>query len=1025
MRACPGLGKSGKHMAAPAHSWRRGGGVKRAGLSSPLKKQTPVMIFLVVSVVVMASGTAYAMPDPDLRVSGVTDTYATVSWANLVSHGDNLWYQVELDNVVINYPGEFSTRVPHGGSPGDSITFTITVYDGDDYSEIASDSVTVTIPAKKAATVSISGPTTVQPGSPVRLTATVTGGDDIGSATYLWTKTSGPSDIFPDRYASTLAFTAPDAAGSTSYGWTVTVTLANGDTATANTTVTVTTTATPNRGPTANAGPDKTVDEQTAVELFGGDSTDDKDELTYEWEQTGGSPTVPFSWYTLGGIAFTAPSVDAPVTLTFRLTVTDSDNATDTDTVRVTVRDTTPNLPPSVVITPDNIRGSPGGNVTMYGIAQDFDGQIVSYAWTRISGPAVTLIGADTDTATFTVPETADRRIFVFRLTATDDTGASASDTATVGIAQSNVTLVADAGENAVVLVRDRVQLDASGTAYNGMGTLTYTWTKSEGPPGIPNRLTGVSPSFTMPHTNATRHNMTEQFGYTLTVTDRVLTDTDAVYIAAVYNVAPWVTGIAVDADNKRWLVSDEDNLFVTARTGETVTLRGGGYDPENRTLSYSWSKILGPSVTLAGTGPDRTFVAPYVSSPTVMEFMLTVRDHLGATGSLTAKVEIHPNSRPTADAGDDMRVRDDQRVTLFGTATDADGDFLRYSWKQISGITQNTTAYDRQLDFTTPINKTSRLVFEFTVSDGVYESSDRVTVNVQANLNPPVANAGRDRTVTAETDVSVHGSGSDAENNPLKYSWKHVSGPIVALAGADKPTVKFRAPLVYEPTDIVLALTVDDGRYSHKDSVTITVRPPTVLPTVDAGPDVTAREQTTITLRGQVTDRTPRTTQFIDWTHSPVVGAVIHNSTMSTTLVTLPYLGTNTTITFTLTVRDDRYVVSDTVSVYVYRNLPHTAPSSSEVTTTGGTRTTVTAPLTANPDGDDLTVSWSLSGTPSGPSAAQLEALRTTLAAETGRTLVFTPPVLAQDTMIPLLAVISDGVYRTSTLINVIVNAP
>jgi hypothetical protein len=71
--------------------------------------------------------------------------------------------------------------------------------------------------------------------------------------------------------------------------------------------------------------------------------------------------------------------------------------------------------------------------VTLSGTANDPDGHTpLTYAWTQLSGPAVTLAGTTTATATFTAPD-AEARL-TFRLTVTDAFGKSASATVNVDV---------------------------------------------------------------------------------------------------------------------------------------------------------------------------------------------------------------------------------------------------------------------------------------------------------------------------------------------------------------------------------------------------------------------------------------------------------------------------------------------------------------------------------------------------------------------------------------------------------------
>jgi len=75
-----------------------------------------------------------------------------------------------------------------------------------------------------------------------------------------------------------------------------------------------------------------------------------------------------------------------------------------------------------------------GDSVTLNGRnSVDLDGSLVSYAWTQTGGRAVSLSGASSPQASFTVPDATST--LEFALTVTDDDGATATDTVTVDVA--------------------------------------------------------------------------------------------------------------------------------------------------------------------------------------------------------------------------------------------------------------------------------------------------------------------------------------------------------------------------------------------------------------------------------------------------------------------------------------------------------------------------------------------------------------------------------------------------------------
>ena len=66
-----------------------------------------------------------------------------------------------------------------------------------------------------------------------------------------------------------------------------------------------------------------------------------------------------------------------------------------------------------------------GASITLSGSGTDSDGTIASYTWTQTVGPAVTLAGANSPTASFTAPSVATDTVLTFKLTVTDDKGAT------------------------------------------------------------------------------------------------------------------------------------------------------------------------------------------------------------------------------------------------------------------------------------------------------------------------------------------------------------------------------------------------------------------------------------------------------------------------------------------------------------------------------------------------------------------------------------------------------------------------
>jgi hypothetical protein len=98
-----------------------------------------------------------------------------------------------------------------------------------------------------------------------------------------------------------------------------------------------------NHSPTANAGNDQTVQANSAVLLVGSLSKDqDGDPLTYHWAQITRSPAIALGGANTPVWEFRAPNVATDTTLTFQLTVTDTEGLSDTGTVNVVVKGSSP-----------------------------------------------------------------------------------------------------------------------------------------------------------------------------------------------------------------------------------------------------------------------------------------------------------------------------------------------------------------------------------------------------------------------------------------------------------------------------------------------------------------------------------------------------------------------------------------------------------------------------------------------------------------------------------------------------------
>jgi len=665
---------------------------------------------------------------------------------------------------------------------------------------------------------------------------------------------------------------------------TIDLTVADDDSATDTDSVVITVTAYVNQPPTADAGPDQNVtdsDDSGAedVTLDGSASSDsDGTIVSYVWEEnssqiaTGVGPVV---------------SLDVDVH-TIDLTVTDDDAATDTDSVVITVEewsvtssqawqtfqianqtgqfefsfDMVPNLYPMDAVT--GVGAVPGAwwtdlacivRIAAAGVIDVRNGDayaadaVLPYAagtkyhvrmainiYSHTYDVFVTPEGQSevqlADDYAFRTEQASITNIEYWTINATNP-----GDSHTV----SNVTVttidndppVADAGPDQNVNDADDsgaedVTLDGSGSSDSDGTIVSYDWEEASVP-----IASGVSPTVSM---SVAVHTVD------LTVTDDdSATDTDSVTITVTpyANVPP--TADAGPDQN----VNDADDSGA-----EDITLDGSGSsDSDGTIVSYEWEE---------SSVPIATGVSPVVSlSVAVHTIDLIVTDDDDATDadSVTITVTPYVNVPPTADAGPDQNVTDDddngaEDVTLDGSgSSDSDGTIVSYEWEESS--VPIATGVSPVVSLSVAVHTIDLIVTD----DDDATDADSVVITVNPHINvAPTADAGPDQNVTdvdssGDEDVTLDGSASsDSDGAIVSYEWEESSVPI---ATGVSPIVT----LTVAAHTIDLTVTDDDSA-TDSDSVVVTVEAPVnQAPTVDAGTNLTITMPDNADLDGAVTD--------------------------------------------------------------------------------------------------------------------------------------------------------------------------
>jgi len=265
----------------------------------------------------------------------------------------------------------------------------------------------------------------------------------------------------------------------------------------------------PNQPPTADAGPDQTVNEGQAVLLNGSNSTDPDDGIaSYHWVQIG-EPVVNLSDPDVSQPTFTAPDVGSGgAALTFELTVIDHNGNQGKDVCAVNV--TWQNEPPQANAGTDQTVDE-GVVVTLDGsFSLDIDDGITSYLWTQIGVPAVSLSNPTSSRPTFTAPNVGpDGASFAFNLTVTDAGGLQNTDSCIVNISWQNEPPTAVVSPDYMETTEGTlVTLDGSASTDSDDGIASYLWTQVDGDPVSLSDPTSALTTFTAPKTEALGKNI-------------------------------------------------------------------------------------------------------------------------------------------------------------------------------------------------------------------------------------------------------------------------------------------------------------------------------------------------------------------------------------------------------------------------------------------------------------------------------------------------------------------------------------
>jgi hypothetical protein len=279
-----------------------------------------------------------------------------------------------------------------------------------------------------------------------------------------------------------------------------------------------------------------------------------------------------------------------------------------------------------------------------------------------------------------------------------------------------------------------------------------------------------------------------------------------------------------------------------------------------------------------------------------------------------------------------------------------------------------------------------------------------------------PVANAGPDQSVHANSLVTLDGSGSsDPDGNPITYAWSFLSRPAGSTASFSNPAAVNPTFVADQPGDYQVQLIVTDslGVASQPDQVVISTT--NSVPITEAGPDQAITFiGTTVHLDGSQSYDHDGDLITYEWTFAsrpPGSNATLFNANTATPTFLADVYGT---YLVRLIVRDPWTESGDTMTVS-FANVQPVANAGTSQSARVGETVTLNGSGSSDANGDPLTFRWAITSFPNGSVA--------TIADPTAMITTFVPD-LAGTYVIQL--VVNDGLLDSApstTQVQVVAN--
>ncbi|XP_030385510.1 dyslexia-associated protein KIAA0319 [Scaptodrosophila lebanonensis] len=363
----------------------------------------------------------------------------------------------------------------------------------------------------------------------------------------------------------------------------------------------------------------------TNAVLDGSPSTDDDKIINWHWEVISGpigyQPQLP----DVNTLQLT--DLTSPGNYTFKLTVTDSNNITNSTTAMIAVLKETDYAPvanagdPVILYLPNN-------NVTLNGTASSDDHEIVAWEWTKDASDEAKAVDMQNTRTPYVQLSNLEEGMYTFVLKVTDGSGQSSTAKVHVFVKPpTNSPPAASAGANSTTNLPINWALLNGSESKDDIGIKSYQWKQLSGP----NNAVILKSNSSL--ANATSLTL-GLYQFELTVSDEnnnSASDTTWVKVVQERNAAP---------------VANAGGDHSITLPASAIYLNGSQSWDDLAVVKYVWTRednSLAAGVIVGDTDKQPVMILTNLAHGRYV-FKLTVSDEQGLTSSDTVSINVHPD---------------------------------------------------------------------------------------------------------------------------------------------------------------------------------------------------------------------------------------------------------------------------------------------------------------------------------------------------------------------------------------------